>query len=125
MWETKQATSASMAVIYITIGALIDVWTTVYYVFKVRGEQVSSDTHLWLSGFFFSGVVFIVVGLAVGRIGRSARQAEVTSLPPGTPVPVPAMNGAAPVAAVAQPANAVNPITAPTAQGLPDAPVPR
>lgn len=78
--EPKQATSATTALVYVTIGALIDVWTTVYY-FYVRKVGAGETTYLWISGFFFTGLVLIFIGLALGRIARAVRPAEVASVP--------------------------------------------
>jgi hypothetical protein len=123
MWglRPKQATSATMALVYITVGALMVVWTIIYYIYLSR-NNASSNTFLWCYGFFFTGLVLIAIGFAVGRIGRAARQAEVASTPvtPGVP--------AAPVAPTAgangAPATPAAPATAPTAPAaVPVAPV--
>ena len=62
MWtfQSKQATSAVMAVVYITVGALMDVWTVIYYIYLTR-RTVSDTAYLWCYGFFFSGVVLMVI----------------------------------------------------------------
>jgi hypothetical protein len=65
-----------MAVIYITVGALILVWSTVWYLYH---RPMTSPGSFWCAGFFLSGLVLLIIGLALGRIGRSAREAE---LPP-------------------------------------------
>src|SRR5436305_1506009 len=85
---TKQATSASMALFYITVGALMDVWTIIRYIYLSRRVDVSDTSYLWCHGFLMTGIVLMVIGFAVGRIGRSARQAEVASVqvPGGQPV---------------------------------------
>jgi hypothetical protein len=69
------------AIIYITIGALLDVWTAVWYFAFARDQlgHITRDTWFWLAGLFLSGVTLIVIGLLLGNIGRSARKAE---LPP-------------------------------------------
>lgn len=82
MWgEPKQASSATTSIIYLTIGGLVDVWSGVAYVYCLQ-HNASDETMLWVYGAFFSGVVLILIGLAVGRIGRSAMPAEVTTTPP-------------------------------------------
>lgn len=77
---TKQATSATTALIYITVGALTDVWTVIYYLWLQRHEG-SDNAYLVCYGFFFSGLVLMLIGLGVGKIGRSARPAEVAPAP--------------------------------------------
>jgi hypothetical protein len=73
--ETKQATSATTSLIYITSGSLISVWMIIYYLY-LRSHGGSDTAYLYVSGFFFSGVVLLLIGLAVGRIGHAARPAE-------------------------------------------------
>lgn len=67
------------AIIYITVGALIDVWTAVWYFAFVRGVEggLSRNTQFWLWGFFLTGLTLVLVGLFLGRIGRAARKAEM------------------------------------------------
>ena len=85
--EPKQARSATTALIYLTLGTLIDVWTVIYYVYLWR--HGGSDTaYLICHGCFFSGIVLLCIGLALGRIGRYAKQAEVGHVP-NAAVPVP------------------------------------
>jgi hypothetical protein len=69
------------ALVYITIGALLDAWTTVWYFWFARDQtgNISRDTWFWLSGLFLSGLIFMLIGFYLGRIGRAARKAE---LPP-------------------------------------------
>ena len=103
--ETKQARSATTALIYLTVGALMDVWTVIYYIYLSRHEGTDTQ-YLWCYGFLFSGIVLIVIGLAVGRIGRHARQAETGATPdvainPTTPSVSP--SAAAPMNSVVQP----------------------
>jgi hypothetical protein len=65
------------ALIYVTVGALIDVWTTVWYF--THEDYRSTLTHFWVIGLVLTGVIFVVLGLLLGRIGQAARAAE---LPP-------------------------------------------
>lgn len=76
---SKPAFGPKVALVYVTIGALIDVWTVVYYFAFARSETMSNTTWFFLLGLFFSGLVLIVLGLILGPLGRAARQAE---LPP-------------------------------------------
>jgi hypothetical protein len=67
------------AIIYITIGSLIDVWTAVWYFTFARDDtgNISRNTWFWLVGLFLSGITLIVIGILLGEIGRSARKAEM------------------------------------------------
>src|SRR5438309_2075758 len=96
MWgRSKQATSATMALVYLTVGALTAVWTIVYYMHLNR-QGGSDSAYLWCHGFLASGIVLMVIGLLVGRIGRSAKQAETAATPAQvvtTPMAAPTVNG--------------------------------
>ena len=99
LWSS-QTQSARMAVIYITVGALIDVWTALYYFLKYeKNPDGSHDNSLfWIAGFFFSGLALLIIGVLVGRIGRAAGQAEVA---PSTAAPLPVQAPPAPGAVAA------------------------
>jgi hypothetical protein len=108
---SKPAFGPKVALVYVTIGALIDVWTVVYYFAFARSEAMSNTTWFFLLGLFFSGLVLIVLGLILGPLGRAARQAELpptsattqaeaniehtaaANPPPVVPNPAPAMGG--------------------------------
>jgi hypothetical protein len=80
---TKASSAARTSLMYITVGALINVWTIIYWIYLNRHSDGHTDAAFyWVYGFFFSGVVLLVIGLALGRIGRAARHAE---LPPELP----------------------------------------
>ncbi len=76
---SKPAFGPRTAIIYITIGSLIDVWTAVWYLTYARNDHgtITRDTWFWLAGLFFTGVTLIVIGILLGEIGRSARKAEM------------------------------------------------
>jgi hypothetical protein len=75
---SKPSGAARTSITYITAGALIDVWTVIYWVYLNRHPEGHSDaSYYWVYGFFFTGLVLLVIGLALGRIGRAARHAEL------------------------------------------------
>jgi hypothetical protein len=81
---SKPSGAARMSIMYVTAGALIDVWSIIYWVYLNRHPDGHTDvTYYWVYGFFFSGLVLLVIGLALGRIGRAAQHAE---LPPEAPL---------------------------------------
>ncbi len=78
--DPKQATSATMAIGYITTGSLMAVWTGVYYFYHRQVNGVDAPS-MWTTGFFLTGIILVIIGFLVGQIGRSARQAEVMAAP--------------------------------------------
>jgi hypothetical protein len=77
---TKESSAAWAALAYITVGALMVVWTVVYFAFQWNHHGADGHaSYYWCAGFLATGVTLFVIGLALGRIGRAARAAE---LPP-------------------------------------------
>lgn len=92
---------AGIAVRYITIGALMMVWTCVwFYAMHYYSTPFGSWPYFVCTGFFLSGLALTVIGLLVGRIGVEARKADdiVVGTQQG---PINAVAGAAPVAPTA------------------------
>jgi len=109
MWLFKQAsTPARTVLLYITIGALIVIWTGVWYVYLLN-NPAEATVYYWCAGFLVTGLTMVVIGLVLGYLGRSARVAELASSPPqvaSSPLVVvnpPANAAAAPVAAPVNP----------------------
>ena len=94
----ETSTSARMALFYITVGALLIVWTVIFAIYRLNHPTHSDRTWYWCGGFLLTGLTLLAIGLKVGHIGRTARQADVggTAGPPNAPA-VP------PVAPVANP----------------------
>ena len=106
--NTKQAAAAKTSLAYLTVGALTIVWTVIWYLY-LRNNGAAQNTYLWVYGFLATGVVLLIIGFAVGQIGRSAMPAETAPTAAVTGV-VPAAGMAAPVAAApAGQANAMPP----------------
>lgn len=95
------------ALAYITVGSLIDVIVACWYVFMVDKNlpfEENRVTYFVLTTLFLIGLTLLVIGLLLGRIGQSARRAE---LPPSEVVAAEAAvqqsTGLAPAAAPAAP----------------------
>ncbi len=63
------------ALAYVTGGALLDVWTLVWYF--TRDTELTRTQWFWVAGLFLTGVTFVFLGLILGPLGRAARQAEM------------------------------------------------
>ena len=69
------------ALIYITAGTIIAIWTVVYWAFNTPATR---DGFFWVVGFLLTGLSLLAIGLLLGKIGRAARSAE---LPPAEVTP--------------------------------------
>jgi hypothetical protein len=76
---SKPSQEARAAVLYVTAGALLDVWSGVWYWYLHNYGANSALPYYFCSGLFLSGLVLLVIGLGLGHIARAARRAE---LPP-------------------------------------------
>lgn len=76
---SRSSGAAQTSVIYVTLGTLIDVWSGVWYWYLTRHPGGSDLSWYACWGFLLTGLALVVIGLALGRIGRAARHAE---LPP-------------------------------------------
>ena len=133
---TKPSAAAKLALAYITIGALLIVWTGVWFYYHYQHPDPPPDSfrQYLCTGLMLTGVTLLIIGLAVGRIGRAARHAELPP-PEATPTvaktdqiaaqtgaPTPENGQAAPAAPVpAAPAAPVPtvPVARPVAAGTP------
>ena len=93
---------------YITLGALTIVWSGIWYAWLRHAPPHDEFTFYWCYGFMLTGLTLLAIGLAIGRIGRAARHAE---LPPKEVTPAVAQTDQkaaerAPMVAPVNPANA-------------------
>lgn len=91
---SKPSSAARTALIYITVGAVLDIWCAVWFAYLNNHAPAGDGAFYWCAGFFVTGLTLIVLGLALGRIGRSARHAELPP-PEVTPATVQAEQNAA------------------------------
>jgi hypothetical protein len=120
--HNKPSAAARMALAYITVGALTVIWTGVWWAYLRTQEVASVTSYYYCVGFMLTGFTLLVIGLALGRIGRAARPADVggievpshgtkpdetvpvTAAPPPPPAP-PATSAPAAIPAVVVPIN--------------------
>lgn len=75
------------ALTYVTIGALLALWTGVWYFAFRNGEvPLSSTAKFWVTGLFLTGLMLVLIGLLLGPLGRNANKVE--QAPPPDPVDV-------------------------------------
>jgi len=76
---SKPSPAASSALIYITIGALMSVWSGIWFAYLRNTESHNQALNYLCFGFLVTGVVLLGIGLTLGPIARWSRKAE---LPP-------------------------------------------
>ena len=76
---SKPSSAAPTSLFYITIGALMTVWSAIWYFYLNRSGSDSNALYYLCTGFLVTGLVLLTIGLLIGPMGRFARKAE---LPP-------------------------------------------
>jgi len=100
------------------------VWTAVWYVYLLNHPPETNHVFYWVAGLALTGLTLVIIGLAVGQIGRAAKHAESTppvaavTTPNGPVVSAPAGPNAPVVSApvvpsVPAPTQEVSPTTVP------------
>jgi hypothetical protein len=75
---SKPSEEAKIAILFVTAGALTLVWSCVWMLFQHDHAPETLPWQQYVSyGCLGSGVVLLVIGLALGRIARAARLAEM------------------------------------------------
>jgi hypothetical protein len=62
---------APMAIIYITVGALIGVWSSIWYFYLHNNTPLDDSSYYLCTGSLLTGLVLIVIGLTSGRLAGS------------------------------------------------------
>jgi hypothetical protein len=81
---SKPSSAAPTSLVYITIGALLTVWSAIWFLYLRQHPPAHEFVNYVDLGMLLSGVVVVVIGFKVGPMGRMARQAE---LPPSEVTP--------------------------------------
>jgi hypothetical protein len=118
---SKPSSPAHMSLIYITVGALTEVWSGIWYFYMKAYPPADVASWYWCYGFLLTGLALLIIGLAIGQISRAARHAE---LPPQEVTGAVARSekeaaGRAPIVAPVNPAAPAGPANA---QGVPPTP---
>ena len=89
----SRSQSASGAILYVTIGALLMIWSILWYLFFLMPDANAPRWHTFACvGTILSGLAILVIGLLFGLIGHNAKAADahlepVASVPPQATTP--------------------------------------
>jgi hypothetical protein len=77
---SKPSSAAPMSLFYITVGALMAVWSGIWFWYLRNNDTSShSPSYYVCAGFLITGLVLLAIGFTLGPLSRFARHAE---LPP-------------------------------------------
>jgi len=97
---SKPSSAAPASLFYITIGALLSVWSGIWFMYLRNNPPTHQVYHYLCAGFLGTGLVLMAIGFTLGPLSRWARHAE---LPP--PEATPAVPKTEPNTAVASAPN--------------------
>jgi hypothetical protein len=90
--STQPSPAARTALTYITIGALMVVWSGLWFWYLWHNPAETSLVYYLCSGLMLTGITLVVIGLGLGQIGWAARHADLPPeglVPPVPPKPAP------------------------------------
>jgi hypothetical protein len=70
-------TSGHVPVIYVTAGALIDVWSGIWCLYLAKHDAADDLSWYVCWGLILSGLVLVAIGLTLGQIERASRNAQL------------------------------------------------
>lgn len=68
---------ASTALVYVTIGALLSVWSGVWFLYENNLEQPSRGVYYVCTGLLLTGIALLLIGFFVGSMSRKAHEVEI------------------------------------------------
>lgn len=74
---SKQSSAAPTALVYITLGALLTVWSAIWFFYRVQTQNTTGPGHYICLGLLLTGVALLVIGFGVGQISRKAQAGEL------------------------------------------------
>lgn len=76
---SKPSSAAPTSLVYITLGAVLTVWSGIWFMYLQNNPPRHQFVHYIDTGCLLTGIVFLLIGFGLGPMARMARQAE---LPP-------------------------------------------
>ena len=81
---SKPSSAAPTSIFYITLGAIMMVWSGIWYSYLHNRGTSHPALNYICTGFLITGFVLLTIGLLLGPLSRFARHAE---LPPAEVTP--------------------------------------
>lgn len=82
---SKPSSAAPTALFYITVGALLTVWSTIWYLYLKNRSDGSGTMNYVCIGFLVTGLVLLAIGFTLGPIARWSRHAELPPIDSNAP----------------------------------------
>jgi RsiW-degrading membrane proteinase PrsW (M82 family) len=76
---SKPSGAAPATLFYITLGAIMTVWSGIWFMYLKNNPPANQAVSYLCTGFLITGIVLLAIGFTLGPLSRWARHAE---LPP-------------------------------------------
>jgi len=86
---SKPSGAAPATLVYITLGAIMTVWSGIWYMYLNHNPPAHQAVNYICYGFLITGIVLLAIGFILGPLSRWARHAE---LPPAEATPTAMQN---------------------------------
>ncbi len=73
----SKSSGAPTALVYVTLGALLSVWSGVWFLYEKNNEHPSRGIYYVCSGLLLTGIALLAIGFLVGSMARKAQEAEI------------------------------------------------
>jgi len=73
----KPSSGGSTALVYITLGALLTVWSLIWFLYQNNNGSPSTGIKYVCLGLLLTGISLLVIGGLVGRMAHKVHNAEV------------------------------------------------
>lgn len=74
---SKQSSAAPAALVYITLGALLSVWSGIWFLYQSQSQNPSGGSRYVCLGLLLTGIALLVIGFGIGQISRKAQAGEI------------------------------------------------
>ena len=75
--QNNKNSGASTALVYVTLGALLAVWSGVWFLYENNLEHPSRGVFYICSGLLLTGISLLMIGFFVGSMSRKAHEVEI------------------------------------------------
>ncbi len=75
--QNKPSSGGSTALVYITLGALLSVWSGIWFLYQQNSGTSSNGVKFVCLGLLLTGIALLVIGGLVGRMAHKVHSAEI------------------------------------------------
>jgi hypothetical protein len=74
---SKPSAVAPAALIYITLGALLSVWSGVWFLYENNTANASRGVFYLCAGMLMTGIALLAIGFGLGKLAHKAQSVEI------------------------------------------------